>query len=226
MKMRKCILVTPPGYVEYKRAHVFQHKVVKARIEGKIDLDVLIVLEHHPVFTFGRHAKRENILVPPSLLQERGIEVVSVERGGDVTFHGPGQVVAYPLFSLKRPRMGVREFVFLLEEVMIRIGQRMGIELSRRELNRGVWKGDCKIGSVGIAVRRGISYHGIAFNVCVDRTFFSWINPCGLTGIKIGSLIDYAELKAEMITMKEMMVLMFSEIFSLEVVDIYHDLSL
>ncbi len=224
--MRRCTLVIPREYVEYNRAHLFQLDVLQARIEQKIDMDVLIILEHSPVFTIGRHGRWENMLVSPSFLKKKGIGLVSVERGGDITFHGPGQVVAYPIFSLKSPRVGVRDFVFLLEEVMIKIGQRVGLKLVREELNRGVWFEKSKIGSVGISIRRGVSYHGIAFNVDVDSTFFSWINPCGLKGIKIASLSDYLDNVPPTDEVKKLTAQIFSEIFSLEIVDIHYNLTL
>ncbi len=201
----------------YKRALEFQEQVVREKIEKRPEKDVLILVEHMPVFTIGRHGRRENLLVGDNVLRDRGVEVFHITRGGDITYHGPGQLVVYPIFDLRSPRLPVRDMVFLLEEVMIEIAHRFGLDLCRNPLNRGVWMGDCKVGSVGIAIRRGISYHGLALNICVNKDFFSWINPCGLKGINIGSLEDYASEKIEMREVKRIALDVFSDVFSLEI---------
>jgi lipoate-protein ligase B len=140
------------------------------------------------VFTLGRGGEKKNLLLSPERLAELGISLQEVERGGDITYHGPGQVVAYPLIDLKAARVGVKAFVHGLEEVMIRTAADFGVAASRRESERGAWAGPRKLGSLGIAVSRGITYHGLAFNVDLSLEPFSWINPCGMTRVEMTSL--------------------------------------
>jgi lipoate-protein ligase B len=150
--------------------------------------DLLILLEHPPVFTLGRRGGRENLIVPPDFLANAGIQVVQAERGGNITYHGPGQLVAYLVLDLEAAKMGVKDFVHFLEEVMIRTAAEWGVAAERNPVNRGIWVGNSKMGSIGIAIRRGITYHGLAFNVDVSLEPFGWINPCGLPGVGVTSL--------------------------------------
>jgi len=157
------------------------------------------------VFTRGRRGNSDNLLIPVEFLAQQGIDVFHVERGGDITYHGPGQLVAYPIFDLRRTAWGVVEFVERLEEVMIRIAADFGVHAERNAKNRGVWVGPKKLGSIGIAIRHGITYHGLALNIRNSLEPFSWINPCGLqntmmTSISIesGRMIDMEEARASM----------------------------
>ena len=111
-----------------------------------------------------------------------------MERGGDSTYHGPGQMVVYPILDLDRQRLGITELVFMLEEVMIRVSKNIGVQAVRNPRNRGVWVGDRKLGSIGLAVRKGISFHGMALNVNLSLTPFEWIHPCGLANVSMTSL--------------------------------------
>ncbi|MGO9376080.1 MAG: lipoyl(octanoyl) transferase LipB [Syntrophobacteraceae bacterium] len=172
----------------YGDAWKLQSRIVEAKKSGSIDSDIFILLEHPPVFTLGRRGGRDNLTVSESFLEKSGIPVFHVERGGNITFHGPGQLVGYPIVDLHAARLGVTEFVERLEEVMIRTAARWGVPARRDPRNRGVWVGNSKLGSIGIAVRRGITFHGFAFNVNVSLEPFSWINPCGLKGIGVTSL--------------------------------------
>ena len=140
------------------------------------------------MFTVGRRGGRENLLVAESLLEESSISILHVERGGDITFHGPGQLVGYPIIDLRAAGLGVVDYVDRLEEVMIRTAARYGVRASRNALNHGAWVGNSKLGSIGVAVRSGITFHGFALNVNVSLEPFSWINPCGLQGIAMTSL--------------------------------------
>ncbi len=186
-KGRPWLLVEFP-VVDYGELLSLQHRLVNAKAEGVLAHDLLLVLEHHPVFTLGRRGIRSGLLVGDDFLAARGVEVVHVERGGDVTYHGPGQVVAYPIVDLKASGWKVADFVGAIEAVMIRTSARWGIRASRNPKNRGVWVGTKKLGSVGIAVRREISFHGLALNVDMDPRPFTWINPCGLAGCRMTSL--------------------------------------
>lgn len=174
--------------MDYLRARKLQLEILGRKAAGELDEDVLILLEHSPVFTLGRSGEEANILVSRERLDELGISVQRVERGGDITYHGPGQIVAYPILDLRAAHLGVKSFVNGLEEVMIRTAADFGVTASRSRTERGVWVGPGKLGSLGIAVSRGVSYHGLAFNVDLSLEPFSWINPCGMPRVKMTSL--------------------------------------
>ena len=187
LKQNQWLLIELP-VMEYTRAWDLQNKLVGARKDGVIDKDIVLLLEHPSVFTIGRRGGLKNLTVSEDFLEKAGIPVIHVERGGDITFHGPGQIVMYPIIDLRAARLGVIDYVGLLEEVMIRTASDWGIEAGRNPLNRGVWVGNNKLGSIGIAIRRGISFHGMAFNVNLSLEPFGWINPCGLHNIGITSM--------------------------------------
>ena len=154
--------------------------------------DQVLILEHNPVFTLGRNATRQDIHVNDAFLEEHGVEVFQTDRGGQVTYHGPGQVVAYPICSLKGPRQDLGRFVRGLEEAMIRTAADFGVEADRLKGFPGVWvetpRGFEKLGALGIHLKRWIPTHGIAFNVDPDLMHFRWITPCGITDKGVCSL--------------------------------------
>jgi lipoate-protein ligase B len=172
----------------YQEGWELQTSCVDARKKNIIDMDIFILLEHSPVFTLGRRGGLENLLATEEFLEKGDIPVVHVERGGNITFHGPGQLVVYPIVDLRNRSLTVTDYVSSLEEVMIRTASDWGINTERNSINRGVWNKNNKLGSVGIAIRRGISFHGFAFNVNLSLTPFTWINPCGLQNIGITSM--------------------------------------
>jgi lipoate-protein ligase B len=172
----------------YEEALALQLSTVEARVSGTLDRDVFIFLEHSPVFTLGKRGGREFITAPGETLSRSGIPVVQTNRGGTITYHGPGQIVLYPIVALRKARLGVLQFVELLEEIMIRTASRFHVTADRNSRNRGVWVGAKKLGSVGLAVHRGVTCHGLAFNVDPDLEPFSWIHPCGLDGVEMTSL--------------------------------------
>lgn len=180
--------VFEPGLLDYGEALRLQHHLVAARKSGALASDLLILLEHPPVFTLGRRGGRENLIVPADFLANTGIQVIQAERGGNITYHGPGQLVAYLILDLEAAKMGVKDFVHFLEEVMIRTAAEWEVVAERNPVNRGIWVGNSKMGSIGIAIRRGITYHGLAFNVDVSLEPFGWINPCGLPDVGVTSL--------------------------------------
>lgn len=180
--------VFEPGCIDYGEALQLQHRLVAARKTGALATDLLILLEHPPVFTLGRRGGRENLIVPTDFLANAGIQVIQAERGGNITYHGPGQLVAYLVCDLEAAKMGVKDFVHCLEDVMIRTAAVWGVTAERNPANRGIWVGNSKMGSIGIAIRRGITYHGLAFNVDVSLEPFGWINPCGLPDVGVTSL--------------------------------------
>ncbi len=184
--------------LEYKTALTLQHQAVAGRSQGHLERDLVIVLEHPPVFTLGRRGGLDNLTVARSFLDSQGIEIVHVERGGDITFHGPGQLVAYPIVKLEKLRLGVADYVSALEKVMVRTAARWQIEAAGNPRARGVWVAGRKLGSIGISVRRGVSFHGLALNVNNDLTPFSWINPCGIQGCRMTSLARESGAKLPM----------------------------
>jgi lipoate-protein ligase B len=172
----------------YEKALAFQFSMVEARAAGTLDRDLFIFLEHSPVFTLGKRGGTEYITAPEKILKASGVPVVQTNRGGTITYHGPGQIIMYPIVALKKARLGVLQFVEILEEIMIRTASGFHVSSGRNPLNRGVWVGTKKLGSIGLAVHRGVTCHGLAFNVDIDLEPFSWINPCGLDGVKMTSL--------------------------------------
>ena len=176
------------GLIDYRKACALQEKLVAFRVGGRLERDVVLFLEHPSVFTLGRRGGMDNLLVAEDFLKSAGMPVVHVERGGFITYHGPGQIVAYPIINLHTRRIGVKDFVAAMEEAMLRTAAVWNIEASRNPINSGVWVGPNKMGSIGIALRRGVSFHGLAFNVNLDLTPFSWIRPCGLQGVGMTSM--------------------------------------
>jgi lipoyl(octanoyl) transferase len=175
------------GRVRYASALSTMEARVADRIAGSVP-DTLYLLEHEPVFTLGRRAKRSNILVDASELSARGIEVFETGRGGDVTYHGPGQIVGYPVLDLSPDRRDVRKYVAGLEEVMIRTCARHGIEAGRSEGLIGAWIGPRKIGAIGVRISRWVTSHGFALNVASELEGFRSIVPCGITDRGVTSL--------------------------------------
>ncbi len=184
--------------IDYLRALDLQRSLVKAKNEKRLKEDLLLLLEHPPVFTLGRRGGKENLTVSEAFLEERNIPLVQIERGGNITYHGPGQLVAYPIVDLPRRKLAVTDFVEELESVMIRIAADFGVSAARDARNRGVWVGNAKLGSIGINIRHGVSFHGLALNVNPDLTPFSWINPCGLAGVGVTSLAHAAGRRVSM----------------------------
>ncbi len=173
---------------DYSEAWDLQNNLVAARKERIINTNIILLLEHPPVFTLGRRGGLNNLRVSTDFLEQAGIPVVQVERGGNITYHGPGQLVMYPIIDLRVARLTVANYVEKLEEVMIRVAEDWGIRAERNPMNRGVWVGDNKLGSIGIAIRRGICFHGMALNVNPSLETFGWINPCGLQDIRMTSM--------------------------------------
>ena len=182
----------------YSDTWAFQQTLVRAKIEKNFSEDIILLVEHPPVFTLGRRGGIDNLTVSDDFLKTSGVQVIQVERGGDITYHGPGQMVVYPILDLNRQRLGITELVFMLEEIMIRVSESLGVRAVRNSKNRGVWIGDKKLGSIGLAVRKGISFHGMALNVNLSMTPFEWIHPCGLTDTSMTSLEKELPVKPSM----------------------------
>ena len=168
------------GRMDYEEAWALQRAVASARIDGTLQRDHLLLVEHPPVITKGRAASAANVLLSPEQLAARHIHVHEVERGGDVTFHGPGQLVGYPIYNLNEHRPDLHVFLRQLEQALIAALDHFGIEGSRREGLTGVWVDNRKIASIGIHVKKWVTWHGFALNVMTDLTFFDLIVPCGI----------------------------------------------
>jgi len=184
------------GVMDYQKVYEFQLELVDKRKTGVIVSDIFLLTEHPAVFTLGRRGGRENLIVSEEFLRKNGVPVVHVERGGDITYHGMGQVVVYPIIALKAAGISISDYIYRLEEVMLCLSADFGVSAARDERNHGIWVGDSKLGSVGIAIRHGIAFHGLALNVNTDLEAFGWINPCGLAGVAMTSLAR--ELKKEL----------------------------
>ncbi len=170
-----------PGRVEYGEALELQYELLAKRQEGEIP-DTLVLLEHPPVITMGRRGAGTDILVSESFLEKNGVAVEKINRGGEVTYHGPGQITGYTIISLDGPNRDIERFIYNLEEVFVRLlDKEYGIKTERDPDHRGVWIGRNKIAAIGIAIRRRTSMHGFAFNVNTNLDHFKWIIPCGLS---------------------------------------------
>ncbi len=174
------------GRVPYRQALAWQEQLLAERPDWPHDL--LLLLEHPPVITLGRGAKRAHLRCSARELARRGIDLVETSRGGDVTFHGPGQLVGYPLVDLNRAGRDVHAYLRHLEEVLIRTVAAFGLDAGRSAGRTGIWIGPRKIASIGVAVRQWVTWHGFALNVAEQREGFAAIVPCGLHGVEMTSL--------------------------------------
>jgi lipoyl(octanoyl) transferase len=190
------------GRIAYRDAWQLQKELLEQRAEGEIG-DRLLLLEHDPVLTLGRQADAAHVLVSARELRRRGIEVIRVERGGEVTYHGPGQLVAYPILRLGDRGLLVRPLVAALEAAMIETSASLGVEAVRRDGHPGCWidggpgRPFRKIGALGLRIERGVSYHGVALNIDVDLRDFELIDPCGEPGLISTSIAEELGRTAE-----------------------------
>jgi lipoyl(octanoyl) transferase len=186
-RAREPLRTTWLGRVPYRAAWDLQKRLAAARADERIG-DRLLLLEHPAVLTLGRQADEHHVLASPEELADRGIEVLRVERGGEVTYHGPGQLVAYPILGLSRRGLLVRPLVRALEAAMVATCAASGVLAARRDGHPGCWcepdgVAPRKIGALGLRVERGVSYHGIALNIAPDLADFDLIDPCGMPGV-------------------------------------------
>jgi lipoyl(octanoyl) transferase len=172
----------------YGEALEYQRAVARARISGEIAQDVLLLVEHPPVVTLGRASKERHLLASPELLAARGIELFEVERGGDVTFHGPGQLVGYPIIDLKRHRRDLHWYLRTLEAALIDALGQFGIPAERNVGLTGVWTQGRKIASIGVHARDWVTWHGFALNVTTDLSYFDVMVPCGIEAVTMTSI--------------------------------------
>jgi lipoyl(octanoyl) transferase len=182
------LLVCDLGRRAYGEVLELQRAVARARISGAIDQVVLILVEHPPVVTLGRASKADHLLASPALLAARGVALFEVERGGDVTFHGPGQLVGYPIFSLKRHRQDLHWYLRQVEEALIRGVAPFGIVGERNVGYTGVWTQGRKLASIGVHARDWVTWHGFALNVTTDLSYFDLMVPCGIAEVVMTSI--------------------------------------
>jgi lipoyl(octanoyl) transferase len=172
----------------YAEALELQRHIARDRISGAMPQDVLLLVEHPPVVTLGRASKEKHLIASPAFLAERGVEVFEVERGGDVTFHGPGQLVGYPIIDLKRHRLDLHWYLRKIEEALINALSDLGIPAERNPTYTGVWTRGKKIASIGVHARDWVTWHGFALNVTMDLSYFDLIVPCGIAGVTMTSI--------------------------------------
>ncbi len=184
---RSCVFIDL-NILEYKRALDLQIQTLNAKIDNALIKDQIFFVEHPSVFTLGKRGGEENLSVSRDFLNSKDIDVVQTNRGGNITYHGLGQAVMYPIVDLEKNKIGVKNFVHGLEEIMKQTAADFGIDANRDERNHGLWVKNSKIGSVGISIKKGISFHGLAMNINPDLEPFSWINPCGLTNVSMTSV--------------------------------------
>src|SRR6059058_4283962 len=182
------LLICDLGTMAYAEALSLQRAVAKARISGELDEDLLLLVEHPPVVTLGRSFKERHLLASPALLASRGVELFEVERGGDVTFHGPGQLVGYPIVDLKRHKRDLHWYLRQVEEALIRSIAPFGLAGERRAGLTGVWTEGRKIASIGVHARDWVTWHGFALNVTTDLSYFDLMVPCGIQSVTMTSI--------------------------------------
>jgi lipoate-protein ligase B len=187
------LAVVELGRMDYASAHALQRAVCDRRIAGLVDRDVLLLVEHESTVTLGRGTRAESLPLAPEELRRRGLTVVEIERGGDVTWHGPGQLVGYPILDLTTHRPDLHWYLRQVEEALIRALARLEIPAERNPGLTGVWTGGRKIASIGIHVRRWITTHGFALNVLNDLSGFDLIVPCGIAGVEMTSVAREAD---------------------------------
>ena len=216
------ISVVQLGTVDYATGLRLQQSLVELRKAGKI-ADVLLLLEHSPVITLGRNARRENLLASPDLLARKGVELFECDRGGDITFHGPGQLVGYPVFDLRglHPRIGAVEFVRRLEEMLIRTCADFGVACERVKGLTGVWtsreRDQAKIAAIGVHISRGVTSHGFALNVNTDLDYFQLIVPCGIASKPVTSLAQESGGEMDLDDVAPSVARHFAEVFTSDV---------
>ena len=178
----------PLGRVAYEEALELQRHIARDRISGALPQDVLLLVEHPPVVTLGRASKGKHLIASPEFLRSKGVELFEVERGGDVTFHGPGQLVGYPIVDLKRHRLDLHWYLRKIEEALINTLAEYDIVAERNPSFTGVWTKGKKIASIGVHARDWVTWHGFALNVTTDLSYFDLMVPCGIDGVVMTSI--------------------------------------
>ena len=213
--MTRELWVVSAGLLPYAEALDLQREIAAARIAGTVPHDVLLLCEHPPVVTTGRSAKPHHMLCTPALLASRGVEFHEAERGGDVTFHGPGQLVGYPIVDLKRHKQDLHWYLRQVEEALIVGLDDLGIVATRHPGLTGVWTEGRKIASIGVHARDWVTWHGFALNVTTDLSFFDLIVPCGIDGVVMTSVARELGTAPDAVTVERTIAAAFAEVFRL-----------
>ena len=200
--------------LSYSDGLELQHKVYDLVQDDYYD-GVLLILEHKHVLTMGIRTEHSNLLVSKQLLEEKNVDLYESDRGGDITYHGPGQIVAYPIIKLKKLNLRLSEYMHNLEKVIIDTLSKYGLKGYQRDDYPGVWINNTKICAIGVRARKFITYHGLAFNVTTDKSYFNLINPCGITEFNISTLEDFKKgINIEKV--KEEVVKSFNKVFNID----------
>jgi lipoyl(octanoyl) transferase len=210
------IRVVDLGRISYPEALDLQNQLLCLRQQNRIG-DVLLLLEHADVLTIGRSGHRSNLLLSEEEQDRRGVRVYDINRGGDITYHGPGQIVGYPIIDLSSMGKSIRTFVRNLEEVFIRLLNReYHIPAGRDPVHTGVWIGEKKITAIGLAVKHWVTQHGFAFNVNTDLSRFQWIVPCGIADKGVTSMADQLGRTVDLLKVKDLVADYFGQVFQME----------
>jgi lipoate-protein ligase B len=207
------------GVTEYGRTLELQKRLHALRVQGEIP-DVLLLLEHLPTLTIGKAGSAGNVLVPLERLAEMGISLYYIERGGDVTYHGPGQLVAYPIVNLRRRGKDINRFITDLEEVMIRTVGDFSLRVERDPGHRGVWIAQRELGAVGISVRKWVTMHGLALNITTNLQHFAIINPCGFRDRRATSMAECLSTEVAMEPVRSRFRFHFSAVFDVDLLSV------
>ena len=199
------------GLTDFSDAYRFQLELLD-KVSGGICEDTLLITEHNPVITIGRKGKEDSLLRSREFLASRGIDIFNIDRGGDVTYHGPGQIVAYPIFKLENESRDIHRFLSFLEEVGYHFLSQYGLVAEKKQGLRGVWVAEKKIGFIGIGVKKWTTYHGLSININLDLAPFSFIRPCGIDGIDIISLKEELRRKVDIENAKDRLKASFKEV--------------
>jgi lipoate-protein ligase B len=206
------------GFLDYQPAFGIQEQALAARMAG--DLPATVILqENPPTITIGRSGSQANVLVAPADLDRLGIQVLEVNRGGDVTYHGPGQIIASPLLYLGDHHLNANQYLHRLEDLLIELLAAFGITAGKKDAYPGVWVGEAKIASVGIAVRHGYTFHGFSINVNLDLKPFQWIHPCGVAHMPVTSMKQILGSELDMAGVKDLLRQVLSQGFDLQIQD-------
>jgi lipoyl(octanoyl) transferase len=218
-KEKKALCVRDLGCQDYESTLDLQRRLVEQRKKSEIS-DTLILVEHDRVYTMGRNAKDKNVVMSEAELDQRGIRLIRTDRGGDVTYHGPGQLVGYPIMNIGGDGRGVLWYVQKLEEVICSTLEKFGLKGATNPHNRGVWIGNDKIAAIGVRVTRQVTMHGFAFNVAVNLDDYKGIIPCGIVGKGITSLDRFVP-SVSIDEVKKKVILEFVRVFEYD--DIYRE---